>query len=292
MVIRRHVRVSDVQIFGKDEDGWAVVQEVEGRLHVYVATAAIIEGAMPYGPLCDRLMGECGISPNKHVLLLLILTAPNAAMIRYLLERENLLPGSVTLSPSDLTALNIAGAALKGSDDPAAEEEQYDVHLPTDSQQSVSVPGAPSGSRRTRDSKVSRTATESLRGSTKIVGASRIIKAGGSLSSNGVVFFEHAAASSGTGMLVSLDTSRSTPSTTSKQHAVVGRSARFSAGGSFDMETMREALSTTGSVEVANDEVSEWQQQVGDGGELFVGSSLKIVWVQLLTPSDYRSSTG
>ncbi|KAK5133066.1 hypothetical protein LTR08_008176 [Meristemomyces frigidus] len=102
MVLRRHVQVNGIPVFGTDERGWVLLQDVEELTRVYVSIVAIAEGEMPYEPLCDPLMEKCGIAVDKRANLLSILHTRSAAMIEDMLERADLMPRTVrpdTLPP-------------------------------------------------------------------------------------------------------------------------------------------------------------------------------------------------
>ncbi|KAK3700516.1 hypothetical protein LTR37_015917 [Vermiconidia calcicola] len=95
LTLRRYVTVNGERIYGKDDQGWIVLQENDGSIFVYVAKEAVLTNKLPPKPLVDSLMAHLDISKDREILLFAVLTMDVTTFLDDLLEKANIGDGAL-----------------------------------------------------------------------------------------------------------------------------------------------------------------------------------------------------
>jgi hypothetical protein len=103
LILRRHVMVGSRKIHGADEDGWILIDEVNGALRVYVSEDAMTENDIPWKDICDHLMSYCRIDVAKGTILFALLTTNNKAALERILDQADLRPDALATSDEDMS---------------------------------------------------------------------------------------------------------------------------------------------------------------------------------------------
>ena len=90
MTLRRYETFNGERIYGKDDQGWIVLQEKNGSIFVYVAKEAALTNQLPPKPLVDGPIAHLDISKDMEILLFTILTMGVTKFLDDLLEKANI----------------------------------------------------------------------------------------------------------------------------------------------------------------------------------------------------------
>lgn len=102
LVLRRHVKVNDQKIFGKDEKGRTVLQWTATLVHVYFSTDSITSGLLPWHFVSESLSSILGIPQERQTLLVSILYTQDHTLTEDYLERAGILSNDDALALSSL----------------------------------------------------------------------------------------------------------------------------------------------------------------------------------------------
>lgn len=114
LVLRRHIQVGTSRVYGTDETGLLVLRDVGGRLQALVSNVVIADDGMPTGLLSERLMETYSIPGTMQGTLMVVLVTKDTTFIEDILEKAHLLPGAFTLAGSGGTNLGNEDAATAG----------------------------------------------------------------------------------------------------------------------------------------------------------------------------------
>lgn len=115
--LRRFVLINEHPIYGKDQDGYILLKQTKQGMVVCISSKVAASARLPGKHLAGKLMFPLGISKEREVLLLAILTTDSPSEIADILVDDNI----------DISALLPAEKPAAKVEKPAAKVENADV---------------------------------------------------------------------------------------------------------------------------------------------------------------------
>ena len=88
--LRRYVLINDARVYGNDEDGWIVIKEIDASIRIYVSSKMAEKNRLPSKALAEKLVPLLEIGTEREILLLTILASDDDAEIEDALERAGI----------------------------------------------------------------------------------------------------------------------------------------------------------------------------------------------------------